>query len=60
MKRRLFVDQKGYCAGACGYQFAFEDLTMDHIVPRSLGGTNHITNFHLMCAPCNREKGADW
>jgi len=43
--------------GACGFQFAYEDLTLDHIVPRSQGGTNHINNFWLMCQECNRSKG---
>lgn len=32
-------------------------LTKDHIVPRSLGGKNHIDNYQPMCAPCNYHKG---
>src|SRR5690606_14476458 len=57
LKRTLFLRQKGYCMGACELQFAYEDLTLDHIVPRSQGGTNHINNFWLMCQECNRSKG---
>jgi len=32
-------------------------MTHDHIVPRSKGGANHISNVQTMCAPCNSKKG---
>ncbi len=31
-------------------------LTIDHIVPRSKGGANHIDNYQPMCEPCNCKK----
>lgn len=33
-----------------------EDLTLDHIVPQSLGGNDHITNIVCCCLKCNRSK----
>ena len=30
---------------------------LDHNIPRSLGGINHITNRMLLCGPCNGIKG---
>jgi 5-methylcytosine-specific restriction endonuclease McrA len=33
-------------------------LTLDHIVPRSLGGTDHLENLVLSCAGCNQWKGS--
>lgn len=33
-------------------------LEREHIVPKSLGGTNRIDNLTLACRPCNEEKGA--
>ncbi|MDE2933145.1 MAG: HNH endonuclease signature motif containing protein [Chloroflexota bacterium] len=30
---------------------------MDHVIPRSRGGTDHIDNLQLLCGSCNRIKG---
>lgn len=30
--------------------------TLDHIVPRSQGGTNHVSNLRLSCRRCNEAK----
>lgn len=46
----------------CGYCGATPDvakLHIDHIVPRSAGGTNNICNLITACPECNRGKGAD-
>lgn len=33
-------------------------LTLDHLVPKSKGGTNRLTNLGLACATCNSRKGS--
>ncbi|WP_433430942.1 RNA-guided endonuclease IscB [Nonomuraea sp. CA-141351] len=40
-----------YC-GACG-----EPLNIDHVHPRSRGGTDRVANLTLACVPCNQAKG---
>jgi 5-methylcytosine-specific restriction endonuclease McrA len=32
-------------------------LEVEHIQPRSKGGSNRVSNLCLACVPCNREKG---
>ena len=55
-KRDLYGEQRGNCAG-CKRHFEFQHLTIDHIVPRSRGGTDHVDNLQLLCAHCNSIKG---
>ena len=56
-KRVLYGEQAGDCAG-CGCHFEFRHLEVDHVVPRSKGGTDHIENLQLLCGHCNRVKGS--
>jgi 5-methylcytosine-specific restriction endonuclease McrA len=41
----------------CQYCGARSNLTVDHVVPRSKGGTSSWENIVASCAPCNRRKG---
>ena len=31
--------------------------TVDHVVPKARGGTDHIENLQLLCGACNSVKG---
>ena len=54
--RTLYGRQEGDCAG-CGCHFEFRHLEVDHIVPQSKGGGDHLENLQMLCAHCNRVKG---
>ncbi len=41
----------------CQYCGSERHLTVDHVVPRSKGGTDTWDNLVTSCAPCNRKKG---
>ncbi len=41
----------------CQYCGSRGNLTVDHIVPRSKGGSSAWENIVTSCAPCNRRKG---
>ena len=62
-RHRLYGEQEGICVG-CNTHFPFRVMDVDHILPRSKGGTDHPDNLQLLCSGCNRSKGsktmAEW
>ena len=54
---RLLTDIGPFCQG-CGADYAFDSrvLEVDHINPRSQGGTDAYDNLTLLCPPCNKAK----
>ena len=55
-KHLLYGNQAGHCGG-CKAHFQIQNLTVDHIVPKSKGGTDHLENLQLLCGHCNSVKG---
>ncbi len=55
-KHVLFGRQEGICNG-CRIAFLFPNLTIDHVIPKSRGGTDHLENLQLLCGACNSIKG---
>lgn len=41
----------------CGDEFSTSQLTIDHVMPKSRGGSNQWTNCVTACRPCNHRKG---
>ena len=55
-RHTLFGRQEGVCGG-CRHAFPFRNFTVDHVVPQSRGGTDHLDNLQLLCGACNSVKG---
>jgi len=55
LSRRAILARDGYRCQYCG---STRHLTIDHVVPRSRGGSTSWENVVTSCAPCNVRKGA--
>jgi 5-methylcytosine-specific restriction endonuclease McrA len=53
-RRAVFARDRWTCQ-YCGHERA--NLTVDHVIPRSRGGSSSWENIVTCCAPCNRRKG---
>lgn len=55
-RRNIFVRDR-YTCQYCGQVPKEDDLTIDHIIPRSRGGHTVWENVVLACTSCNTKKG---
>ena len=53
-RRAVFARDRWTCQ-YCGHERG--NLTVDHVIPRSKGGSSSWDNIVTCCAPCNRRKG---
>lgn len=51
--RETVIARDGWKCLRCGSE---ADLTVDHIFPRSMGGTHAITNLRTLCRACNSRR----
>ena len=56
-KQTLYGEQEGCCNG-CREHFKINNLTVDHIIAKKVGGTDHLSNLQLLCGYCNSVKGS--
>lgn len=57
-RRRFGLQVKTRDGNKCVYCSAADDLTLDHVVPLSRGGSNTAENLVTACRSCNSSKGA--
>lgn len=56
-RMNLFA-RDGFRCQYCGERFRPDELTFDHVIPRSRGGGTNWENIVSACAPCNTSKGS--
>ena len=52
ISRRVIARDRGICHWCGG-----KATTADHLIARSLGGTNDLSNLVAACKPCNSSRG---
>lgn len=57
LKKRLAKGRTVVHCSACSRLVFVDDVTLEHIVPLSLGGTYDFWNLTLTCGKCNSKRG---
>ena len=57
-RHTMYGEQKGNCKG-CLIHFEYQNMTVDHIVPKRAGGGEEVENLQLLCGHCNSVKGTN-
>ena len=55
-RKNIYARDKYRCQ-YCGKQYHQDELTCDHVIPRSRGGRAEWNNIVSCCVQCNRKKG---
>ncbi len=55
--RRSLSRTYGNQCWRCQQPFPEKELTIDHLIPQSLFGSNNLVNLRFSCKPCNRKRG---
>lgn len=56
-KKNVWLRDNGVCQ-YCSKKVRLFEATIDHVVPKSKGGTNAWDNVTLACSKCNQKKGS--
>jgi 5-methylcytosine-specific restriction endonuclease McrA len=55
-RRARLLKKNGSRCYLCHETFLPNQLTLDHLKPRSRGGSNKLENLRLACFPCNNRR----
>ena len=51
--KSILLKRDGAKCSICGKALTDENMCIDHIFPRGLGGSNNLDNLRLLCKECN-------
>ena len=57
LSRKNILLRDRNCCQYCGTVLSANELTLDHVIPRSRGGNSSWENLVACCHGCNRKKG---
>lgn len=55
--RKSILQRDNFTCQYCGKKPKKEDINLDHVIPKSRGGTNSWSNLVASCIYCNAKKG---
>lgn len=55
-RRNVWIRDEGRCQ-YCGQHVPHSNFTLDHVIPKTRGGTTCWANVVACCSPCNQKKG---
>ncbi|MBX5456645.1 MAG: HNH endonuclease [Thermogemmatispora sp.] len=55
--REYLLEQFGHQCASCGGASGDTVLNIDHVIPRSRGGSDRVSNLAVVCRRCNEAKG---
>lgn len=55
-RRNIFARDKNHCQ-YCGEKYPTSELSLDHVIPKSMGGKAVWNNIVCACTRCNARKG---
>ena len=54
---KLLKHRDGLCCWLCGYLIQQDCFSIDHVIPKSMGGSDHTNNLRLAHKKCNNTRG---
>lgn len=55
-RTKIYVRDRKRCY-VCGISLSFDELTLDHLIPKTDGGSGLTANLKTCCETCNKIKG---
>ena len=56
-KKAYLLEREKYCCIYCGIHASQAKMQIEHVIPKSKGGTDSLNNLVLSCEACNQAKG---
>lgn len=52
--KKALLERDGEICSICGTKLDFDNISVDHIFPKGLGGGDDLNNLRLVCKSCTQ------